>query len=222
MGESVPDCTECLSSPSLPCSSPALWSGRTPEYLGKKIEAYEMKMSTLAVLIPVLVVLLGTAVAVLFRQGTSSVLNPGPHGFSEILYAFSSAGNNNGSAFAGLNANTVFYNTALGFAMLFSRYWLAIPTLAIAGSLVLEKEGSVQFRHAGNPHAAVYFMADCGGRYLRRPELFAGPGPGADCGAFAAFLIKERLPVRLPVAPLGRYCLNGSRANRLTAWQQED
>jgi K+-transporting ATPase ATPase A chain len=117
-----------------------LMVGRTPEYLDKKIEAYEMKMSTLVVLIPVLVVLLGTAVAVLFRQGTSSVLNPGPHGFSEILYAFSSAGNNNGSAFAGLNANTVFYNTALGFAMLFSRYWLAIPTLAIAGSLVLKKK----------------------------------------------------------------------------------
>ncbi len=117
-----------------------LMVGRTPEYLGKKIEAYEMKMSTLVVLIPVLVVLLGTAVAVLLRQGASSVLNPGPHGFSEILYAFSSAGNNNGSAFAGLNANTVFYNTALGLAMLFSRYWLIIPTLAIAGSLVSKKK----------------------------------------------------------------------------------
>jgi K+-transporting ATPase ATPase A chain len=116
-----------------------LMVGRTPEYLGKKIEAYEMKMSTLVVLIPVLAVLLGTAVAVLLRQGTSSVLNPGPHGFSEILYAFSSAGNNNGSAFAGLNANTIFYNTSLGLAMLFSRYWLIIPTLAIAGSLVLKK-----------------------------------------------------------------------------------
>jgi K+-transporting ATPase ATPase A chain len=116
-----------------------LMVGRTPEYLGKKIEAYEMKMSTLIILIPVLTVLLGTAMAVLLRQGTSSVLNPGPHGFSEILYAFSSAGNNNGSAFAGLNANTVFYNTALGLAMLFARYWLVIPTLAIAGSLVRKK-----------------------------------------------------------------------------------
>jgi K+-transporting ATPase ATPase A chain len=116
-----------------------LMVGRTPEYLGKKIESYEIKMSTLVVLIPVLAVLLGTAIAVLLRQGTSSVLNPGPHGFSEILYAFSSAGNNNGSAFAGLNANTVFYNTSLGLAMLFSRYWLIIPTLAIAGSLVLKK-----------------------------------------------------------------------------------
>jgi potassium-transporting ATPase potassium-binding subunit len=116
-----------------------LMVGRTPEYLGKKIEAYEMKMSTLVVLIPVLAVLLGTAIAVLLRQGTASVLNPGPHGFSEILYAFSSAGNNNGSAFAGLNANTIFYNTSLGLAMLFARYWLVIPTLAIAGSLVLKK-----------------------------------------------------------------------------------
>jgi K+-transporting ATPase ATPase A chain len=117
-----------------------LMVGRTPEYLGKKIEAYEMKMSTLVVLISVLAVLLGTAIAVLLRQGTSSVLNPGPHGFSEILYAFSSAGNNNGSAFAGLNANTIFYNTSLGLAMLFARYWLTIPTLAIAGSLVLKKK----------------------------------------------------------------------------------
>jgi K+-transporting ATPase ATPase A chain len=117
-----------------------LMVGRTPEYLGKKIEAYEMKMSTLVVLIPVLAVLLGTATAVLLRQGTSSVLNSGPHGFSEILYAFSSAGNNNGSAFAGLNANTTFYNTSLGLAMLFARYWLIIPTLAIAGSLVLKKK----------------------------------------------------------------------------------
>jgi len=117
-----------------------LMVGRTPEYLGKKIEAYEMKMSALVILIPVLTVLLGTALAVLLPQGTSSVLNPGPHGFSEILYAFSSAGNNNGSAFAGLNANTVFYNTALGLAMLFARYWLVIPTLAIAGSLAGKKK----------------------------------------------------------------------------------
>jgi K+-transporting ATPase ATPase A chain len=116
-----------------------LMVGRTPEYLGKKIEAYEMKMAALVILIPVLTVLLGTGIAVLLPQGTSSVRNPGPHGFSEILYAFSSAGNNNGSAFAGLNANTAFYNTALGLAMLFARYWLVIPTLAIAGSLVRKK-----------------------------------------------------------------------------------
>jgi K+-transporting ATPase ATPase A chain len=116
-----------------------LMVGRTPEYLGKKIEAYEMKMASLIILIPVMVVLGGTAVALLSASGKATIYNPGAHGFSEVLYAFSSAGNNNGSAFAGLGANTPFYNTALGFAMLFARYWLAIPTLAIAGSLVRKK-----------------------------------------------------------------------------------
>jgi K+-transporting ATPase ATPase A chain len=116
-----------------------LMIGRTPEYLGKKIEAFEMKMAAIVILIPPLVVLLGTAVAVMTEPGKASVANPGAHGFSEILYAFSSAGNNNGSAFAGLSANTPFYNTALGLAMLFSRYWLIVPTLAIAGSLAAKK-----------------------------------------------------------------------------------
>ncbi len=116
-----------------------LMIGRTPEYLGKKIESYEMQMASLMVLIPVLVVLLGTAISVLIPAGKAAVYNPGAHGFSEILYAFSSAGNNNGSAFAGLGANTSYYNTILAFAMLLSRYWLAIPALAIAGSLVRKK-----------------------------------------------------------------------------------
>jgi K+-transporting ATPase ATPase A chain len=116
-----------------------LMVGRTPEYLGKKIEAFEMKMAALVILIPPLVVLIGTAVAVAGDWGRSGISNPGPHGLSEVLYAFSSAGNNNGSAFAGLNANTPFYNITLGLAMLVARYWLAIPTLAIAGSLVRKK-----------------------------------------------------------------------------------
>ena len=116
-----------------------LMVGRTPEYLGKKIEAYEMKMASLVILLPPAVVLIGTAVAVLAEGGKAGIANPGAHGFSEILYAFSSAGNNNGSAFAGLSANTPFYNTALGLAMLFARYWLAIPTLAIAGALAAKK-----------------------------------------------------------------------------------
>ena len=117
-----------------------LMVGRTPEYLGKKIEAYEMKMASIMILIPVVVVLIGTAVAVTFPAGKDSIFNPSAHGFSEVLYAFSSAGNNNGSAFAGLNANTPFYNIALGIAMLFARYWLAVPALAIAGSLVQKKK----------------------------------------------------------------------------------
>jgi K+-transporting ATPase ATPase A chain len=120
-----------------------LMVGRTPEYLGKKIEAYEVKMAAIALLVPCLVVLIGTAIASTIPAGTSSVLNPGPHGFSEILYAFSSAGNNNGSAFASISANTPFYNIALGVAMWLSRYWLMIPVLAIAGSLAAKRATAV-------------------------------------------------------------------------------
>jgi potassium-transporting ATPase potassium-binding subunit len=116
-----------------------LMVGRTPEYLGKKIEAYEMKMASLAILASPFAVLVGTAVAVSLAAGQKGVFNPGPHGFSEVLYAFSSAGNNNGSAFGGLRANTPFYNGALGLAMLVGRFWIAIPVLAIAGSLARKK-----------------------------------------------------------------------------------
>src|SRR5258706_5385297 len=122
-----------------------LMVGRTPEYLGKKIESYEMKMASLIILIPPSVVLVGTAIACLAPggvfnpDGSSRVPNPGPHGFSEILYAMSSTGNNNGSAFAGLSANNVFYNGLGGLLMLASRYWLIVPTLAIAGSLGRKK-----------------------------------------------------------------------------------
>jgi len=112
-----------------------LMVGRTPEYLGKKIEAFEMKMASFAVLVPCLLVLVGTAVGVGTAAGRAGILNPGPHGFSEVLYAFSSASNNNGSAFAGLTVNTPFYNLVLGVVMLASRYWLLIAVLAIAGSL---------------------------------------------------------------------------------------
>jgi K+-transporting ATPase ATPase A chain len=112
-----------------------LMVGRTPEYLGKKIEAYEMKMAALVILIPPVVVLGFAALAVATEWGRATIFNPGAHGFSEVLYAFSSMGNNNGSAFAGLGANTPFYNLTGGLAMLLARYWLAIPTLAIAGSL---------------------------------------------------------------------------------------
>ena len=117
-----------------------LMIGRTPEYLGKKIESYEIKMSAIAVLVPLIMALGGTAVAVMLEAGRAGVANPGAHAFSEILYAFSSAGNNNGSAFAGLSANTPFYNTALGVAMWFSRFWLMIPVLALAGSLAAKKK----------------------------------------------------------------------------------
>lgn len=116
-----------------------LMVGRTPEYLGKKIEAREMKMATLAVLIPAVTILAGSAVAVATSLGVSSVANPGPHGLSEILYAFSSSAGNNGSAFAGLNANTTFYNLMLAAAMLIGRFGVILPVLAIAGSLAEKK-----------------------------------------------------------------------------------
>ncbi|WIV96640.1 potassium-transporting ATPase subunit KdpA [Kinneretia aquatilis] len=116
-----------------------LMIGRTPEYLGKKIEAYEMKMVSIAILVTPLVVLMGTALAVLSEAGRAGVANPGAHGFSEILYALTSAGNNNGSAFAGLSANTPFYNTLLGVVMWLGRFGVIVPVLALAGSLAAKK-----------------------------------------------------------------------------------
>ena len=116
-----------------------LMIGRTPEYLGKKIEPFEMKMAMFSVLIPPLLVLLCAAIALLCDAGVSSIANPGPHGLTEVLYAFASMGNNNGSAFAGLNANTPFYNLLGAGAMLISRYWLAVPMLALAGAVARKK-----------------------------------------------------------------------------------
>jgi K+-transporting ATPase ATPase A chain len=120
-----------------------LMIGRTPEYLGKKIEAFDMKMTSIAILVTPFVVLLGTAVAVSVPAGIAAVANPGTHGFSEILYAFTSAGNNNGSAFAGVSVNTPFYNTALGLAVWLGRFWVMVPVLAIAGSLAAKKRSPV-------------------------------------------------------------------------------
>jgi K+-transporting ATPase ATPase A chain len=116
-----------------------LMVGRTPEYLGKKIESFEMKMASIGVLVPCLCVLVGTAVAVMTPSIGGSLANPLPHGFSEVLYAFSSASNNNGSAFAGLNANTPTLNLLLGLVMLLGRFWIKIPVIALAGSLAAKK-----------------------------------------------------------------------------------
>src|SRR5262249_50259911 len=116
-----------------------LMVGRTPEYLGKKIEAKKVKMAMLAILILPLSTLGFTAIAAVIPAGLSSLNNAGPHGFSEILYAFSSGTGNNGSAFAGLNANTVFYNVTIGLAMLIGRFLMIVPMMAIAGSLGAKK-----------------------------------------------------------------------------------
>jgi K+-transporting ATPase ATPase A chain len=116
-----------------------LMIGRTPEYLGKKIEIFEMKMVSIAILVTPILVLIGTSVAVMTEAGRAGILNPQSHGFSEILYALSSAGNNNGSAFAGLSANTPFYNVLLAIVMWFGRFGVIVPVLAIAGSLAMKK-----------------------------------------------------------------------------------
>ena len=116
-----------------------LMIGRTPEYLGKKIEAHEMKLTSIAILVTPILVLTGTAIAVMAGAGKVGVANPGAHGFSEILYAFTSAANNNGSAFAGLSANTSFYNTMLGLVMWLGRFGVIVPVLAIAGALASKK-----------------------------------------------------------------------------------
>ena len=161
-----------------------LMVGRTPEYLGKKIEIYEMKMASLLILIMPLTVLALTAVAVSVSAGQSTVFNPGPHGFSEILYAFTSQGNNNGSAFAGLGANNPFYNLTGGLAMLISRFWLAVPTLALAGSLVRKKKVPAGAGTLPTHTPLVCRLADRRGHPGRGAELRPRPGAGADRRTF--------------------------------------
>lgn len=133
-----------------------LMIGRTPEYLGKKIEVREMKMVALAILVTPTLVLLGTTLALMTEAGRSGILNPGAHGFSEVLYAFSSAANNNGSAFAGLNANTPFYNVLLAIAMFVGRFGVILPVLAIAGSMALKKPQAQS--HASLPTTGPLFI----------------------------------------------------------------
>ncbi len=116
-----------------------LMVGRTPEYLGKKIETYEMKMASLVILIPVITILLGTLVGITTEAGRAGISNPGAHGLTQVLYAFTSAAGNNGSAFAGLSSNSTFYNVVLGICMLIGRFWILLPTLALAGSLAAKQ-----------------------------------------------------------------------------------
>jgi potassium-transporting ATPase potassium-binding subunit len=116
-----------------------LMVGRTPEYLGKKIEAYDVKMAMLVALVFPFVILIFTAISSVEGFGTAGISNPGPHGFAQVLYAFVSGAANNGSAFGGINANTLWYNTAIGFDMLLGRFFMIIPMLAIAGNLAKKK-----------------------------------------------------------------------------------
>ena len=158
-----------------------LMVGRTPEYLGKKIEAYEIKMASLAILVPPSVVLVGTAIASVDAGGRRAASRiPAVHGFSEILYAFSSAGNNNGSAFAGLSANTPFYNIALGIAMWLSRYWLMIPVLGDRGQPRGQARDGRHRRHAADAHAALHRVARRRRADGRRAHVRAGARARAD------------------------------------------
>lgn len=134
-----------------------LMVGRTPEYLGKKIQSFEIKMASIAIFVPIMTLLFGAAIAVITPQGQAGIFNPGAQGFSEILYAFASASGNNGSAFAGINANTPFYNTALGVVMFFSRYWIIIPVLAIAGSLA-EKPSTPSTSGTMSTHTLLFIL----------------------------------------------------------------
>ena len=153
-----------------------LMIGRTPEYLGKKIEAFEMKMVSIAILVTPLLVLVGTAIAVMAVDGRAGIANPGAHGFSEILYAFTSAANNNGSAFAGLSANTPFYNIMLGIAMWFGRFGVIVPVLAIAGSLAAKKRIAVGAGTLPTHGPLFVTLADRHRAAGRPPELRPGVG----------------------------------------------
>src|SRR3984893_16915501 len=156
-----------------------LMIGRTPEYLGKKIEAREMKLASIFILTTPMVVLAGTAVAVVTLGGTAGVSNPGAHGFSEILYAFTSAGNNNGSAFAGLSANTEFYNLGLGIAMWLGRFWPIVAALAIGGAAGAEERSSGHRGDHPHPRPPIHRLADRHHFVDRRAQLRARARPGA-------------------------------------------
>ena len=158
-----------------------LMVGRTPEYLGKKIQAFDVKMAMLAVLVFPLTILVLTGVSVVSPSfGTSSILNPGPHGLSEILYAYTSGTGNNGSAFAGISANTPWYNTTIGLAMLIGRFLIIVPVLALAGHLARKKRVPPSAGHLPRHDAALRGAPGVGDPDRRRPDLLPGAQPRAD------------------------------------------
>ena len=162
-----------------------LMVGRTPEYLGKKIQAFEVQMAMLTVLIFSLLILTFTAISSVSPSfGTSSVFNPGPHGLSEMLYAYSSAAANNGSAFGGISVNTLWYNTTLGLTMLFGRFFMIIPPLAIAGSLGRKKLIPPVARHVPGDDAALHRAAGQRDRHRRRADVLPGAESGTDRRTF--------------------------------------
>ena len=160
-----------------------LMVGRTPEYLGKKIEAYDVKMAMLVALVFPLVILVFTGFSSVHGFGLSSISNPGPHGLTQMLYAFTSGAGNNGSAFAGLNANTLWYNTTLGMTTLIGRFFMIIPMLAIAGNLAQKKLRAALAGHISRDHAAVQRVAGWRDPHRGRADVLPGAQPGADSRA---------------------------------------
>ncbi len=160
-----------------------LMVGRTPEYIGKKIQATEMKLVVVYLVVMPLFILGFSSISVVLANPKSSILNPGPHGLSEVVYAFTSAANNNGSAFGGLTGNTDWYNTTLGLTMLFGRFFLIVPVLAIAGSLARKQSVPATAGHLPHEHAALRRAAPRGDPHRRRahllPRRLPRPGPGA-------------------------------------------
>ena len=157
-----------------------LMVGRTPEYVGKKIEAKEVKMAMLAILILPLMYLGWTAVAMLVPSAVASMNNPGPHGFTEVLYAYTSQDGNNGSAFAGLSGNTLFYNLSGAMAMAVGRFWMIIPTMIIAGSLASKKTGAGLGGHVSDHRWPIRRSGRRCDSHCRRADIFPGPGVGPD------------------------------------------
>ena len=157
-----------------------LMVGRTPEYLGKKIEGREMKLAMLYVLIFPTVILLPAGIAVVTKAGLAGISNPGPHGFSQILYAFSEAGANNGSAFGGLNANAPFYNWLLAFSMLFGRFMMMIPALALAGSLAPKRSVPQSAGTFPDPRSDLRGAAGRGDPDRRSADLLPGRSAGTN------------------------------------------
>ncbi len=157
-----------------------LMIGRTPEYLGKKIQAWEATWAVVAILVPNILILGGSAIACRVPAGLSSLGNQGPHGLSEIFYAYASSANNNGSAFAGLSANTNFYNLTLGSAMFLGRFAVALAALAIAGSFAAKKTVQASPGHAADARDDVHLRVAGGHCDCRRPHIFSRTLPGAN------------------------------------------
>ena len=195
-----------------------LMVGRTPEYLGKKLGGREVKFASLYLLTTPSIVLVGTAVAMAMPGQRGGMLNTGPHGFSEVLYAFTSAANNNGSAFAGISVNTVWYNTALGLAMLLGRFLPMIFVLGLAGSIVPSGANTGDRRHATDLPAAVRRHAHRRHADRGRPDLLPGSGSWSSCGGSALMTTMLQTPTGRPSRPVSPHRVQAGLLDPKMLW----